>query len=59
MIEFKCTQTPDTPETYPAVTFTMPDDANLTDMCRAFELFLKACTYNFDGEVKIVGDKDE
>ena len=38
---------------------TVDEDANLTEMCRAFELFLKVSGYEFDGYVDIVKDEDE
>lgn len=36
-------------ETYPEVTFVIGDDANLDSVLSAFENFLKACTYHFEG----------
>ena len=38
---------------------TVDEDASLSDMCRAFELFLKVSGYEFDGFVDIVKDEDE
>ena len=38
---------------------TVDEDASLSEMCRAFELFLKVSGYNFDGNVDIVKDKDD
>ena len=38
---------------------TVDEDASLSDMCRAFELFLKVSGYEFDGVVDIVKDEDE
>ena len=45
--------------TYPeqlstTVEFTVPSDADLTDMLEQFELYLKAVGFNFDGNVDIV-----
>ena len=37
---------------------TVDEDANLTEMCRAFELFLKVSGYEFDGYVDIVKDEE-
>src|SRR5210317_673341 len=37
---------------------TVDEDANLTEMCRAFELFLKVSGYEFDGNVDIVKDEE-
>lgn len=38
---------------------TVDEDATISDMCRAFELFLKVSGYEFDGCVDIVKDEDE
>jgi hypothetical protein len=38
---------------------TVDEDASLSDMCHAFELFLKVSGYNFDGNVDIVPFEDE
>ena len=38
---------------------TVDEDATISDMCRAFELFLKVAGYEFDGYVDIVKDEDE
>ena len=38
---------------------TVDEDATISDMCRAFELFLKVSGYEFDGVVDIVKDEDE
>ena len=38
---------------------TVDEDASLSDMCRAFELFLKVSGYEFDVVVDIVKDEDE
>jgi len=38
---------------------TVDEDASLSDMCRAFELFLKVSGYEFYGYVDIVKDEDE
>lgn len=35
---------------------TVNEDANLTEMCKAFELFLKVAGYEFDGYIDIVND---
>ena len=40
------------------VSVTVEPHLNLTDMCEAFERFLRACGYYFDGHVKIVDDFD-
>ena len=45
--------------TYPnqlptTVEFTVPSDADLTDMLEHFELYLKAVGFSFDGNVDIV-----
>ena len=40
--------------TYPHVAFSLSDEATLTDALAAFENFLKAAGYNFDGVVDIV-----
>jgi len=37
---------------------TVDEDASLSEMCRAFELFLKVSGYSFDGNVDIVKDDD-
>lgn len=37
---------------------TVDEDSNLTQMCRAFELFLKVSGYEFDGYVDIVKDEE-
>ena len=37
---------------------TVDEDATITDMCRAFELFLKVSGYEFDGNVDIVKDEE-
>ena len=36
------------------IEFTVEDDSDLEEMCDAFEHFLKACGYHFDGNVDIV-----
>jgi len=38
---------------------TVDEDATLSDMCRAFELFLKVSGYEFNGNVDIVPFEDE
>ena len=38
---------------------TVDEDASISEMCRAFELFLKVSGYEFDGNVDIVKDEDE
>ena len=38
---------------------TVDEDANLSEMCRAFELFLKVSGYEFHGVVDIVKDEEE
>ena len=38
---------------------TVDEDATISDMCRAFELFLKVSGYEFDGNVDIVKNEDE
>jgi hypothetical protein len=35
---------------------TVDEDATISEMCRAFELFLKVSGYHFDGVVDIVED---
>ena len=40
--------------TYPHVAFSLPGEATLTDVLAAFENFLKAAGYVFDGVVDIV-----
>lgn len=42
---------------FSSVTFSISEDANLDDMCYTFDKFLRACGYNFDGEVTIT-DKE-
>ena len=37
---------------------TVDEDATISDMCRAFELFLKVSGYEFDGNVDIVKDEE-
>ena len=37
---------------------TVDEDASLSEMCRAFELFLKVSGYEFDGNVDIVKDEE-
>ena len=44
---------------FPNVTFTMPSESNLDDMIEAFEHFLKASGYNFDGELDFIGATEE
>ena len=36
------------------VEFTVPSDADLTDMLEQFELYLKAVGFSFDGNIDIV-----
>lgn len=36
------------------IEFTVEDDSGLEELCDAFEHFLKACGYEFDGNVEIV-----
>lgn len=43
--------------TFPSVSFTLPDDTSLDDQLAAFEDFLKASGYNFDGELQIVKEE--
>jgi len=38
---------------------TVDEDATISEMCRAFELFLKVSGYHFDGNVDIVPFEDE
>lgn len=38
------------------VNVTVEPHLNITDMCEAFERFLRACGYYFDGHVEIVED---
>jgi hypothetical protein len=38
---------------------TVDEDATISEMCHAFELFLKVSGYSFDGYVDIVKDEDE
>ena len=38
---------------------TVDEDATISEMCRAFELFLKVSGYSFYGYVDIVKDEDE
>jgi len=43
------------PEQLPVkVEFTVPSDADLTDMLEQFELYLKAVGFSFDGNIDIV-----
>ena len=37
---------------------TVDEDATISEMCRAFELFLKVSGYEFDGNVDIVKDEE-
>jgi len=41
------------------IEFHVEDDAGLDEMCDAFENFLKANGYNFDGNVEIVPPEDK
>jgi hypothetical protein len=36
------------------IEFTVEDDSGLEELCDAFEHFLKACGYEFDGNIDIV-----
>ena len=38
---------------------TVDEDATISEMCRAFELFLKVSGYHFDGNVDIVPFEEE
>ena len=38
---------------------TVDEDATISEMCRAFELFLKVSGYEFNGNVDIVPFEDE
>ena len=37
---------------------TVDEDATISEMCQAFELFLKVSGYSFDGHVDIVKDEE-
>ena len=41
----------------PTVTLIFFDDATLSDMCKAFESFLLASGYVFEGEVDIIKEE--
>ena len=34
------------------------EEASIDDLCEFFGDFLKACTYNFDGQIQVVSDAD-
>ena len=38
---------------------TVDEDATISEMCRAFELFLKVSGYSFDGHVDIIKDGED
>jgi len=38
---------------------TVDEDATISEMCQAFELFLKVSGYSFDGHIDIVKDEEE
>ena len=40
------------------VSVTVEPHLNLTDMCEAFERFLRACGYYFDGHLEIVDESN-
>lgn len=43
---------------FPSITFEMPEDSSLNDMLQAFEWYLKASGYTFNGSIEIVEDEE-
>jgi len=44
--------------TQPLIVMEVHEDASLPEVLMAFESFLKACTYNFDGQLEIVNEEE-
>lgn len=59
MFKFESTSTDLLDQSYPAVVFTLQDEASLHSMIEAFEAFLRATGYDFAGHLDIIeGDMD-
>jgi len=41
------------------IAISLDDHCDLEEMCQAFEQYLRACGYSFDGYVQIVEEEDE
>lgn len=41
-----------------AVALTLPPDASLAEALEGFEMFLRACGFEFDGQIEINGNID-